>query len=119
VTGTYTLSGYWEVLDSLTSADTFDIVTNGAEMAGYTRQSASGTHTLDTSFSGFSFKNIHLDGGQTIYFLAGDPGVTGFSTASPVGLSVQVAAVPEPGTFMLLGAGAGALFLIRRRRKTA
>ncbi len=129
---TYSDGGYYSWADSTT---TLDLGTLGAGetltleyiMGG----SASGVGTLDTStncyweYEGelllegqFIEEEGYLCGGVSSNMSIGDP--FGFSSApslSPTISGTAVASVPEPETFLLLGAGVFAMSLVSRRRK--
>jgi hypothetical protein len=46
-------------------------------------------------------------------------GVSPISDFAPDGANITIAAVPEPGTYALFGAGMGVIALLRRRRGDA
>jgi hypothetical protein len=83
---------------------------------------------LDFGFMGGQLKNINLLGGAGNNWSFVDvtydfPGATNFFAVGMFGTDEfavgTIAPVPEPGTFLLLGAGLGGLFIAQRRRKTA
>lgn len=88
----------------------------GAILSSATAERAVGTPpTFPEIWSGFSFGPIDVAGTTTENGPNSPYGA--FSTSTTMDFNLEMAEVPEPGTFLLVGVGLGIAYQARRRRR--
>lgn len=117
--GTASISGFFELLDTNPTGIIGEVFDNGTEVNSGTLTSPGATHPSTTGVSeAFSFA-VPVKAGDVIWFGVNNDGdFLDDSTGVEVNITTTSgpASVPEPGTLMLFGAGFLGLALRCRKR---